>query len=118
MLVEPASPNSKGSRSRQRSSRSEALLLGALLLVVGFLVGRQTLQSESANLILAGAGFDPSKWPLRGGGSPRSSSRAASALALAGTAPKAYYLPAELGVHHYTVSGAARVALRSWRHNR
>ena len=106
--VDLASPNKSPPR-RQRSSRWEAVLLGGVLLVVGFVAGRQTLQSGTADLILAGAGFDPAKWPLRGGGSGRTTSwRAASPLPPGGSvlAPKAYYLPTDLGVHHYTLSGA------------
>ena len=103
----------------------EALLVGALCLVVG-LIGRQVLVSTNSSegggwTSARGAGFrDSVRWPLGGGSSlagapqwasswmPSSSSAAAAAASRRRPAmTRPYYLPAELGVHHYSILGAA-----------
>ena len=107
-----ASVGGKLDRSRHWSL-ADALMLAVLALVAGVLIGRQSLTSQSAVLALVGrttargAGFVAARLPLGGtgktGGFPPWSSQPAPQR----PTPKAYYLPAELGVHHYTMLGAA-----------
>ncbi len=103
---EPSSSCSKAFRGRQRTPRLDALLVGALSLVFGVFVGRQTRDSDSTDPALTAVGFDTMRWSLGGSGSAQSFPQ--WVVRLPGrTAPILYYLPAELGVHHYTLSGAA-----------
>ena len=92
--MDVASFENKSYRGRRLSPRLEGLLAGAVCLVFGVLVGRQTRTSDLAPFIPARIGFGTA-----GAWSP-------SRLASEPPAPKPYYLPADLGVHHYTVSGA------------
>jgi hypothetical protein len=114
--IEAASTGDKLYQSRQWSP-VEALLLAVLALVAGVLVGRETLTPHSAVLALVrrttarGAGFVAMRRPLGGTGRPGGFPRWGSQPTPQRPKPKAYYLPAEMGVHHYTILGACRATL-------
>ena len=102
---ESAWPCSATYPRRHGSSRLDAVLVGALCLAVGGLVGRQT--QDLAPWLPVGAGLDNAGWPPRESMSSIVKTPWGSRLATSRTASKTYYLPAELGVHHHAVSGAA-----------
>ncbi len=85
----------------------DAMLVGALCLLGIGLLGRQTLKSTPAHWIHVGASLDNAGWPPREGSRDSASNPWAARLAPARRTSKFYYLPAELGVHHLRVSGAA-----------
>ena len=92
-------------RGRQRSALLDGLVAVILCVAFGVLVGRLTSTSVRDR-----PGFGTAKEPLRDNGAHGvrgPSIPTALRLAPERPAPKSYFLPEELGVHHYVVSGAA-----------
>ena len=90
---------------RRRSPRTEALLVGALCMVFGGIIGRH-MAPQTAQWMLAGAGFYAAWQPPVESGSLGGPSQMTLAPPPANSSAT-YYLPSDLGVHHHTVSGAA-----------
>ena len=112
--MEPSSPG-EAYPSRRRSLWTEALILGAFCLLVGGIVGRQTLTPTPARWVFAGASAFTAWRPLAGSDSASGPSRWAlrPPAAAVGSPFKPYYVPSELGVHHHTVTGAMELTVRA-----
>ena len=103
--MKPAPPSGETSLGRRRALDPELLAGGLSCLVLVGLICSRSLGPGSAHVLLAR--LSTAQQQLLGSGNPRGSW---PPVLPASTATKPYYLPAELGVHHFTLLGAGWLA--------
>ena len=97
----------KPTRTADGRRAGQVCLWVALCLAVSALVGCQVLMTHATPRPNAEAGISTARWSVGWSGRAGASSRWAPRLPPSRPPSRAYFLPAELGVHHHTLSGAS-----------